>query len=298
MKTLAGVNAPSSPVVTTPNRSVLRLIVDNVAYWAVNKILDRAHRKGLFSQPMVVPTSDLIGRRLVSTGNFELTQFDAVDQLISSPQSLVGVTPDWRGALVDVGANIGLYTIRYAGFFDLTIAIEPNPSTYFALMANILMGRVQNTESICIGASNTTGKAKLQIAESGNIGWSTLDFVPDRPCYFVDIDIDSLDNIVAKVRKGTRIALLKIDVERHELEVLQGADDILRRDGPVVLFEALSGEAGVSCMKLLKGHNYNQFFTFSRRISLVSLVTGLPIVVTRVDPDSPSSGTLVCAMRT
>src|ERR1700722_13444821 len=114
MKTLAGVNAPLSPIVTTPNRSVFRLIVDTVAYWAVNKILDRAHRKGLFPQPMVVPTSDLIGRRLVSTGNFELTQFDAVDQLISSAQSLVGVTPDWRGTFVDVGANIGLYTIRYA----------------------------------------------------------------------------------------------------------------------------------------------------------------------------------------
>ncbi len=71
-----------------------------------------------------------------------------------------------------------------------------------------------------------------------------------------------------RARKAGRGALLKIDVEGHEFEVLQGAREILDHDGPVVLFEALSGEAGQAATKLLRLAKYNHFFTFSRKMSL------------------------------
>jgi hypothetical protein len=99
------------------------------------------------------------------------------------------------------------------------------------------------------------------------LGWSRLGQDAVWPTYPVDIEVDTLENIAREICKGSRVALLKIDVEGHELEVLQGAAEIVNRDGPVILFEALSGEAGRSAAKLLQQLKYSCFFTFSRRIS-------------------------------
>jgi FkbM family methyltransferase len=279
------------------HRKIGRLLVDRLAYWVVSKIVKRTAKTGIFTSPLVVPVSDLIGQRIISTGCFELTQFDAVDQLFSEPLSLVGLVPDLNGVFIDVGANIGLYTTRYAPLFRRTVAIEANPATFFVLKANVTMARSPNTEALCIGASNKAGTAQLKVAEAGWLGVSKLGQDPGWPTYSVDIETDTLENITREIRKDSRVAVLKIDVEGHELEVLQGAADMINSDGPVILFEALSGEAGLSTVKLLQTLKYNYFFTFSRKITLRALVSGLPVIANRVDPDNPSEDAMICAMR-
>ncbi len=78
-------------LVPPPARKLSRLLLDNFAYWAVNKIVNRATQSGIFEYPMVVSPHDIIGRRVISTGNFELTQFDAVDYLLSDSEAFIGI---------------------------------------------------------------------------------------------------------------------------------------------------------------------------------------------------------------
>jgi FkbM family methyltransferase len=294
---VAASSRPKSPMFHANRRNLGHLLVDRLAYWVVGKIIKRTEKTGFFANPMVVPVRDLIGRRIIATGSFELTQFDAVDQLLVDPVSLVGFVPDLNGVFIDVGANIGLYTTRYAPSFPRTVAIEANPATFFVLKANVTMARTPNAEILCVGASNKKGKAQLKVAESGMLGWSRLGEDAVWPTYSVDIEIDTIENIARGLRKEFRVALLKIDVEGHELEVLQGAADIINRDGPVILFEALSGEAGLSAMKLLQNAKYNYFFTFSRKASFRAIFKGFPVVADSIDPNNPSVNALICAMR-
>lgn len=274
-----------------------RLLLDKIAYRIVRKIINRTLTTGYFVHPLVVPIHDLIGRRLIATGSFERTQFEALDQLLTEPTTLVGISPNLDGALVDVGANIGLYTARYAPLFVHTIAIEANPATYHALQANIALARSPNTRAVCLAASNTKGTAQLKVAESGMLGWSRLADDASWATYTVDVPLNTLDSVVNEAISETRVAMIKIDVEGHELEVLQGAAAIIDRDGPIILFEALSGEAGRSAISQLKRAGYNDFFVFERDASFRGLLRGLPVSARRIDPDAPSKSTMICAIR-
>jgi FkbM family methyltransferase len=274
-----------------------RLLLDKLAYRIVGKIINRTLTTGYFAYPLVVPVRDLIGRRLIATGSFERTQFEALDRLLTEATTLVGINPNLKGALVDVGANIGLYTVRYAPLFVQTIAIEANPATYHALQANIALARSPNTKAVCLAASNVKGTAQLKVAESGMLGWSRLADDAGWATYTVDVPLNTLDNIVDEAFGQARVALIKIDVEGHELEVLQGAAAVINRDGPIILFEALSGEAGRSAIGQLRGAGYNDFFVFERDASFRGLLRGLPVSARRVDPDAPSKNTMICAIR-
>ncbi|WP_158091516.1 FkbM family methyltransferase [Bradyrhizobium canariense] len=241
-----------------------------------------------------MPVNDLIGQRIIGTGSFELTQFDAVDQLISDPRSLLNMQPDLAGAFVDVGANIGLYTTRYAPSFERTFAIEANPATFHILQANVAMARSPHVEALCIGASNRTGSAEIHVAQNGMLGWSSLSARDDLATYPVSIKLDLLDNILSGARP--RIALMKIDIEGHELEALEGSFGTIQKDGPIILFEALSPDAAKASINLLRRASYQRFYAFSRLRNFRSLVNGLPVTVAKIDPESPAGHALICAI--
>jgi len=65
----------------------------------------------------------------------------------------------------------------------------------------------------------------------------------------VDVQCDTLDNIVARLNLES-IDWLKIDVERHEIPVLEGAQETLSRAKNVILEVSRGNEA--ACIKLMK----------------------------------------------
>jgi FkbM family methyltransferase len=239
--------------------------------------------------------NDLIGQRLIATGNFELTQLDAVDQLIEDATPLIGFRPNFRGAFVDVGANIGVYTLRYARVFNKTVAIEPNPATFHILQANIALGRNANVIPILVGCSDQVGTARLNVAVKGMLGWSRLGSDANWDSYPIEVSLDTLDNIIAKARLSERVALLKIDVEGHEPQVLRGAFNTLVADRPVVLYEALSSESARASAELLRAAGYHHFVIFSRPLTLVRAVRGLSVTACAVEPSTVEHESLICA---
>jgi FkbM family methyltransferase len=145
-----------------------------------------------------------------------------------------------RGELaIDVGANIGYMTsilAKRAGACGKVLCFEPHPLIYQELMHNVNEWQKRNGCSLIramqIAVSNRSGKAVLHepIDFENNAGTASLHPVEHtggtgtrRGGEYV-VPVATLAQIAAK--EGP-VGVLKIDVENHELQVLQGSVGLL-----------------------------------------------------------------------
>jgi len=279
------------------NRALSGLIADFIVYRLLVWIRRRAERQGMLEHALAVPMNDLIGQRLIATGSYELTQIDALDQILANALPLVGFNPNLAGIFVDVGANIGVYTTRYSAAFANTRAIEPNPATFHILKANVALARASNVVTLSTACSDHPGTAPLAVPTDGMLGWSRLGSGGHWRSYAVDVPVDTLDSLVLKAGLKQRVALLKIDVEGYEPKVVRGASRTLIDDGPIVLYEVLDSQSARECAECLRATGYNHFVTFSRPLTVARAVHGLSVVATMVEPSGVERACLVCAFR-
>ena len=138
------------------------------------------------------------------------------------------------GTAVDVGANIGYYTYKLSKLFDSVHAFEINPELTAGIRS---LGR-SNVEVSDIGLSDRKGTATLFVPVLNDIpltGWASL-----QPGNCPDTDEHLERPVVIGTLDSVRIAdvsFLKIDVEGHELEVLNGGRVTINATRPVVLVE-------------------------------------------------------------
>lgn len=124
---------------------------------------------------------------------------------------------------VDVGANIGIYTAFFAGMVGRegkVLAFEPSPVAVARL--RLLSGLPQvDIHELAVGA--TSGRGFLSVA-TGDSMHSTLRGALVGPR--LEVQVEPLDALVDGVAD---IALLKVDVEGFESDVIDGASETLRR---------------------------------------------------------------------
>jgi FkbM family methyltransferase len=159
---------------------------------------------------------------------------------------------------VDIGANVGLYSSilsRFANAYPESrfVAIEPNPETVKRLRESvrnapvtILNVAISDKESeLAFQRGITSGVFK--VAEPGQPVEAVV------PCY----KLDSLP-----IPDGNLI--LKIDVEEHELQVLNGAEELLKSGRVKVVY--LDGYSSNMIPPLLQRHGFKFFDgrTFTR----------------------------------
>jgi len=98
------------------------------------------------------------------------------------------------------------------------------------------------------------------LALSDSKGTSSFNWVESNPAYSglkkrrydrpnetdsqIEVKVDTLDNILGKEPVG-KVSLIKIDVEGAEYFVLKGAENCIKRDKPVIVFE--HGLGGSDC---------------------------------------------------
>jgi len=126
---------------------------------------------------------------------------------------------------VDVGANIGGYSVRAAKYCKV-YAIEPLPRNYKILKINEKLNNVK-INSFNIAAGNKNGKIKLYY-EPGAYGSPS---VKSKQNYFIEVEMKPLDEIINE----ESIDLIKIDVEGAEDLVLEGTRNCLKRTKMVII---------------------------------------------------------------
>jgi FkbM family methyltransferase len=168
------------------------------------------------------------------------------------------VIPD-DAVTVDVGANCGLYTRRLARLSRQVHAFEPSQQ-----MARLLRRTSARNVSVHeIALSDHDGDAELYIPQGDDglvYGLASLEARPDPSARLVSahVPIARLDAVIDQ-----DVAFVKIDVEGHELNVLNGAVELLERCQPVFLVEAEDrhrAEATRLVFEFFRSRSYRGFF--------------------------------------
>ncbi len=162
--------------------------------------------------------------------------------LVGVNEPLVGNWFDVRlgDIVVDVGAHIGRYTLRGALHASKVIAVEPDPRNFSVLERNIGLNGFSNVIAFNLALSNSKGSLPFYIAGGGDTDLSSLsakwaeNLGLTGDTMLVKVDCETLDNIVSNLALPF-ITWLKIDVEGHEVAVLEGGLDSLAKTEHLIL---------------------------------------------------------------
>jgi FkbM family methyltransferase len=179
---------------------------------------------------MVCLPGEHIGRSLVVDGGYEDSLIEIVGDFLKSISD--GVTPMH---FIDVGANIGTHVVGFARISASLTAFEPNPLVAATLRLNITLNEVRNAEVRELALSNCVQKRWLSVPEA-NQGNASIENAPsgsDRH----ELTTSTLDAELAGKFPSRDTLLIKVDVEGHELEVLQGAKELLQTHKSIVVVE-------------------------------------------------------------
>lgn len=196
--------------------------------------------------------------------------------------ALVPLLSRRKGVAVDAGANKGVFLYHLSRAYERVYGFEPLPQ----LASYLKEAAPANVTVHGAALSNAPGTATLRLPrgfiELGSLEAHTSDtWTTDAPIEEHEVELKTLDSL------GLRdVALLKIDVEGHELSVLEGARETISRYRPTVLVEVeerhrAGGVAGIRTYLedlgyagfYLEGLNMNPISTFdvSRDQNLASL---------------------------
>lgn len=135
------------------------------------------------------------------------------------------VQEDW--VILDVGANIGYYTILFAQLAPKGHVYGIEPTDTFAMMAENLAynGAPPNVTMCKLAMGKKTGKIEDGIFRV----WGAA---PEVQAY----DFITIDDFIE--REGlTRVDAIKIDVDSYDFEVLQGATKTMEQLNPYIMVE-------------------------------------------------------------
>ena len=137
--------------------------------------------------------------------------------------------------ILDIGANIGLYTLllaRLAGKIGRVFAFEPEPNLFSILCENCAANDATNITPFQCAAGDTNRRAKFQRA-TFNSGDNRLG-ESKRDTQSIEVEVSRIDEVLS----AHIVQFIKLDVQGHELAALNGMEQILASSPEVcVLFE-------------------------------------------------------------
>lgn len=141
--------------------------------------------------------------------------------------------PKTGDIVFDIGAHAGFWTGRAAGMVGeqgRIYSFEPEPSNYALLCENVQ--HIKQVEAYPLAFSNVQGRGVLHLSHSS----AEHSLEPNvMKTSNVVIDIDTLDTFFSRL--VDMINFIKIDVEGHELQVLQGGKKTIKKCRPIIVME-------------------------------------------------------------
>jgi len=137
---------------------------------------------------------------------------------------------------VDVGANLGFFTVLCAPLVSRVIAFEPVSLTHQYCKGNIALNRLTNVDLFQCGlwSENTTASIKT---DTSNMGGASIS--RDGSTFSVEsIRCVSLDAMIASGEVSvSSIAIIKMDIEGAEQFALEGMKASLEKFRPKIVME-------------------------------------------------------------
>lgn len=180
-----------------------------VAQWAVKKFIpSELTVDGL---PLVMNREDAVVCGALALGCYETFPRQLFQKLLKP-----GMT------VVDVGANIGLYTAlaaRGVGPNGRVVAVEPESHNCEFIRKTLARNQFTNVEVVQAGIGDQTGMAHLYINLENRADHRIFDKQATRSA--VDVQLYRLDDLLAKLGI-THVDMIKIDIQGAEALAVEG----------------------------------------------------------------------------
>ena len=167
--------------------------------------------------------------------------------------------------MIDIGAYIGEFSLvaaRAMQGIGRILCLEPTPSVFAQLERNLKRNAWSNVEAIHSAVSDYDGTATFYVRIGSNDQSSLHPLAPGEQISY-NVPVTTVDALVARTRLE-RLDLMKVDVEGHEISVLRGAREMIRRFRPALVIEISRhqravGYSGAAIKAFLDELNYDSF---------------------------------------
>ena len=166
--------------------------------------------------------------------------------------------------VIEVGANIGSHTVGLAkavGSRGKVFAFEPQRACFALLQAQIALNRLGNIYANLEGVGSSKGRLwmpPVDYTKQGNFGAVSM-LAEEIP------GAEALDVVVLDEKfGGIPCALIKIDVEGMEAEVIKGGVNLIRKQRPLLYVENDRLEKSKSLVSLLLDLGYRLWWHIPR----------------------------------
>lgn len=233
-------------------RSVLKPFINPVRFlrnqlqtrgWTGGRPGETRRVRAFHMAEFTVVESETVSGAISAYGIYEPSLTAAFLQLIEPGQ-----------VVVDIGMHLGYYATLFAQLVGPTGAVhafEPTPTTRELAMEN-----VKDFPNIVVHAAAVwSSSGSLTLNDYGRQWMAFNSFTaprmasgPPPPKEFV-AQSTTLDEFRRQIGRG--IALVKIDAESAEMEILKGSQELLRLDRPLISVEVGDGEGEISSGRLV-----------------------------------------------
>jgi FkbM family methyltransferase len=173
---------------------------------------------------------------------------------------------------VDVGANVGSYTILACKVVGARgIAFEPIPTTFDRLVENIRLNRLENRVA-CLNQGVGAHPGTVRFSSDSDTTNHALS-AGEKSDKAIDVTVTTLDHAL----QNEQPSLLKIDVEGYEPFVLQGAGNTLAKPSLAAVIMELNGSGTrygrdeSEILELMFGYGFRTYSYCPLRRKLVDL---------------------------
>lgn len=233
---------------------ILRLLKPFLSSKIIKKGKDRDLYRTRFGYYFWLDKTKYIDQRIIETGIYEKDSTEVVRKIIK--------TGDF---VLDIGANIGYYTIlfsRLVGDSGVVFCFEPTKLYRDVLLRNIESNNITNCKILEFGLSNKEKECQIYITDST----ATLHLPGENVPYDNEkIILRRLDDISSSLGLS-KINFIKVDIDGDEPAFLEGAWKTIQAFKPTILLEVSHRhylESGITAWDFYSLLNNKGFFIYS-----------------------------------
>jgi len=205
----------------------LRKIINRINHKFASKNIKRGNPR------IAIFAFDHIGLEINNFGIYEENLLNAIMSFLKDMVNL-----EKFDLILDVGANIGNHSLYFSNFSKQVFSYEPNPNTFELLKFNTK--NLSNINVYNIGISNKNenkflNESNFNIGDSAIVSYDEKKDIEKNNKTLHEISSMKLDDL--EHLSDEKISMIKIDVEQHEYEVMDGASNLIEKNQPVLIFE-------------------------------------------------------------
>lgn len=182
----------------------------------------------------------------VPSGKFEYIPLSGIEETFIS---WVRKIFPYSGQFLDIGANVGLYTINLAHNFEEIIAVEPNPVNAYILKKNIELNHFDHIKVLEVASWNRVETLYFNqmaydtLASNARVQVTPSTYSVNKPFSVLGVPLDDYD---------LHPNFIKMDIEGAEFDAIYGLTETLDRSKPLMLIEIHQYENGKTIEDFLK----------------------------------------------